>query len=220
MVTMSNGLEKNSSPSAGDGVPAWLTCHPLDGVHRLYSGRLPAELTPTRDAMVGLWDLHPSEFPELTMHGRSVKAPRWQQAYGKDYRFSGRVSHAHPVPTVLEPLLAWSKNELDARLNGLLLNWYDASLEHYIGAHRDKTTGLVKGAPIVTISFGAERVFRLRPWRAPGVCDLPATHGTVYVMPFATNRAWTHEVPHFARDRGRRISVTVRAFEDARGPRR
>ena len=36
--------------------------------------------------------------------------------------------------------------------------------------------------------------------------------GGVFVMPYATNLAWTHEVPHFARDRGRRVSVTLRAF--------
>ncbi len=31
--------------------------------------------------------------------------------------------------------------------------------------------------------------------------------------PYATNKAWTHEVPHHASSRGRRISVTLRAFE-------
>jgi hypothetical protein len=51
------------------------------------------------------------------------------------------------------------------------------------------------------------------------VLDLAATHGAVFVMPFDTNEAWKHLVPHRARDRGRRISVTVRAFEDSSAPR-
>jgi alkylated DNA repair dioxygenase AlkB len=42
--------------------------------------------------------------------------------------------------------------------------------------------------------------------------DFRASHGTVFVMPFATNQRWTHEVPRTKRHRGRRISVTLRAF--------
>ena len=183
-------------------LPNWLTRHPLDGTHCLYSTKLPAALAPS-GVVREIWELHPEEFHEITMHGRNVKIPRWQQAYGRDYRFSGRVNRALPVPAVLEPLL-----------NGLVLNWYDAAREHYIGPHRDKTKGLVPGAPIVTISLGQERVFRLRPWKGTGVVDLPAQHGTVFLMPFETTQAVTHEVPHFARHEGPRISVTVRAFDD------
>jgi len=34
----------------------------------------------------------------------------------------------------------------------------------------------------------------------------------VIVIPQATNLVWTHEVPHRAADRGRRISITLRGF--------
>jgi alkylated DNA repair dioxygenase AlkB len=198
-------------------VPSWLTRHPLDAAHSLYSTQLPAACSPSSQALQAIWNLHPADFPEITIHGRLVKIPRWQQAYGRDYRFSGRVNRALPVPTILEPLLAWTREQLDPRLNGLVLNWYDAAREHYIGPHRDKTKGLLEGAPIVTISLGEERVFRVRPWRGSGVMDFAAAQGAVFVMPFETNQAFTHEVPHFARYQGRRISVTVRAFDDASG---
>ncbi len=36
----------------------------------------------------------------------------------------------------------------------------------------------------------------------------------MFVMSYATNLAWKHEVPKSARCRGRRISVAVRAFKD------
>jgi alkylated DNA repair dioxygenase AlkB len=69
-------------------------------------------------------------------------------------------------------------------------------------------------APIVTISLGAERVFRIRRWKGDAVThDIPTGNGTVIVMPYAVNLAWTHEVPHSAKVVGRRISVTARAFE-------
>ena len=68
------------------------------------------------------------------------------------------------------------------------------------------------GAPIVTVSLGQDRVFRLRPWKGKGFRDFDAENGTVFVMPYNTNQAWTHEVPKAKRFQGRRISVTFRAF--------
>ena len=62
---------------------------------------------------------------------------------------------------ILEPFLTWAKEAIDGRLNGVLVNWYDGSLGHYIGRHRDSRVNMVSGAPIVTISFGEERIFRL-----------------------------------------------------------
>ena len=91
---------------------------------------------------------------------------------------------------------------------------YEGRLGHYIGPHSDKTEQLVPGAPIVTLSFGEERVFRLRPIEGKGYRDFRADDGTVFVMPDETNRAWHHEVPRFARYRGQRVSVTLRAFID------
>src|SRR5262249_195285 len=147
----------------------------------------------------------------IKMHGRVVKTPRWQQAYGADYRYTGRVNRALPVTPEMEPYLLWCR-AIDPRLNGLLFNWYDAGKEHYIGAHRDSTSGMIEHAPIVTISLGAPRTFRLQRWKGEGKVDLVAVPGSVIVIPYATNLAWTHQVPHFKRDRGRRISIAVRAF--------
>lgn len=187
-------------------------CHQLDVEHSLYSSVLPDELRLSKPAFEELWSLHPDEYHEIEMHGRTVKTPRWQQAYGADYHYTGRVNKAFPVPPLLQPLLDWSRGIVATELNGILLNWYDGSRGHYIGKHRDSTTNMVTGSPIVTISFGEERKFRLRPWRQTGFQDFPARDGTVFVMPYDTNLAWTHEVPPSAKRQGRRISVTIRAF--------
>jgi hypothetical protein len=73
----------------------------------------------------------------------------------------------------------------------------------------------------VTISLGAARVFRLWPahlWPAQkppadrGHVDFAATHAAVFVLPWDTNKAVKHGVPHRASDTGRRISITLRAF--------
>lgn len=175
-------------------------------------GSLPPALQLDAPSFEALWRLHPAEYHEIQMYGRPVKTPRFQQAYGADYHYTGRVNRALPLPEILAPYLAWGQGAIDARLNGVLLNWYDGALEHYIGPHRDSTVGMREGAPIVTISLGETRTFRLRPWKQPGKVDFPATDGAVFVLPYATNLAWTHEVPASKRQCGRRVSITLRGF--------
>lgn len=191
---------------------AELECHDLDAAHQFFTGFLPDELVLDEQQFRTLWEMHPDDYHEIMMHGRLVKTPRWQQAYGRDYHYTGHTNEALPVPPILQPLHDWCRYEIDERLNGLLLNWYDGALGHCIGAHRDSTADMIVGAPIVTISFGEQRVFRLRPWKGKGFTDFPAVNGSLFVMPYGTNLAWTHEVPRRAKDQGQRISVTLRAF--------
>lgn len=187
------------------------TTHDLGAGLAFLAGRLPAELTWNARHFEEAWALHPAERPVITMVGKRVAIPRWQQAFGHNYRFSNQTSVAVQVPELLEPLRAWCREAVDPRLNGLLLNWYEGPGD-YIGAHHDKTAGLVPGTPIVTISFGETRTFRLIRGRERR--DFPAPAGTVFVLPHDTNLAWKHLVPKSTRYTGRRISVTVRAFED------
>ncbi len=189
--------------------------HELPNGHFILQGRLPESLTPDTNKFAAMWELHPREFHEIKIHGRLVKTPRWQQAFGKDYQYAGSLNRAQCMPVSLEPLLAWGQLYIDARLNAMLLNWYDGTLGHYIGKHRDSTTNMIAGSPIVTISFGEERTFRLRGWPSKQTCgpfDFRASNGCVFVMPWETNRAYTHEVPSFRQQSGKRISVTLRAF--------
>lgn len=186
-----------------------------DGL-RVQLGRLPPALLPDAAGLAALWALHPAQYHEIMMHGRPVATPRWQQAYGADYHYTGRVNRAEPLTAAMAPFLAWAREAVDPRLNGLLFNWYDAEHAHYIGKHRDSTKGMIDGVPIVTISLGSTRLFRLRPWRGQGKVDLEADHGAVIVIPQATNLVWTHEVPHRTADRGQRISITLRGFTASR----
>jgi alkylated DNA repair dioxygenase AlkB len=96
-----------------------------------------------------------------------------------------------------------------------VVNWYDGALGHYIGPHSDDTRDLVPGVPIVIVSLGESRVFRLRPRGGTPYRDFEAANGSIFLLPYATNLSWTHEVPRFRRHRGRRISVTLRALRNA-----
>jgi alkylated DNA repair dioxygenase AlkB len=192
--------------------------HRIAGRFSIFTARLPDELERAGQAgFAELWALHPRHFPTIAQPftGRTIPLPRWQQAYGRDYRYSGGVNRALPVPPLLEPYLAWARRQADPRLNGLLLNWYDAALRHYIGPHRDSIAGLIEGTPIVTVSLGATRLFRLRP-KGGKFVDFPATAGSVFILPWETNLNVKHAVPHRAGDMGRRISITIRAFDGDR----
>jgi alkylated DNA repair dioxygenase AlkB len=186
----------------------------LDDAHAMLVGTLPASLVPDQAGFAALWSIHPQEFHEIKMHGRPVKTPRWQQAYGADYRYTGNVNRALPLVPPMPEWLAWARERFDPRLDGILLNWYDGTAGHYIGKHRDSDINRVEGSPIVTLSFGEARMFRMRPWRAEGFVDVPATNGSVIVIPWETNRAFTHEVPASKKALGQRISVTIRAFHE------
>ncbi|MEM1008293.1 MAG: alpha-ketoglutarate-dependent dioxygenase AlkB [Myxococcota bacterium] len=184
----------------------------LDPNASLYHTQLPAELNPTPEKFEELWNMHPADFHTVTVHGKRVILPRWQQAYEKDYTFSQNTSPALPLPPAFAPYLQWVRDHIHPPTNGLLMNWYAPEHKHYIGKHRDSTQGLVPQSPIITISLGGSRTLRMRPWRGKGFQDFPLVHGDVYTIPYDTNLTWTHEIPHRAKDQGRRISITCRTF--------
>ena len=200
-----------STGSMTDNYPEF-EAHVLEDGHSFLVGRLPGELCPDGVGFEVLWNLHPKDFDDFKMMGKLTKLPRWQQAYGKDYYFSGRISEARPIPPVLDPILRWSRERIDDRLNGLLLNWYDGELGHYIGPHNDEIIG--PGARGPDRDRFPRRGADLSPdsSRAEVKRDFLAEAGTVFIMPYDTNRAWKHSVPKCARYRGRRISITLRAF--------
>lgn len=197
-----------------DAARSQLTAHELEDENIIYTGSIPLDLIPNQVQFDELWNLHPEEFPEILIYGQQQKLPRWQQVYGADYRYTGQLHRALPLPSLLQPLLSWAQTAIDARANGVVVNWYCGVCGHHIGKHRDSTKNLVEGAPITMMSFGASRVFRLARWKDGGQRhDFVVQNGTLVVLPYATNLAWTHAVLHRKHDEGRRISVTIRAFE-------
>ena len=186
----------------------------LDGNYSIATGSIPSELIPDYSQFQELWDLHPNEYSEVTIHGKTVKVPRWDRAYEKDYPFSNQIATAHRAPSILKPFLDWAIDSVDERINGLFVNWHDGILSHYHGKHRDSVKGLLLNTPIITVSLGEERVFRMRPYPAgKPIKDFVLDNGDYVVIPWNTNQHWTHEVPRFVRYKNRRISVTMRAFE-------
>ena len=182
-------------------------------------GFVPDNLRMTQEQFETLWEWQPIEPQQIRMSGRMIDIPRRRKAFGHNYQSSGQTTLAAPTPELLEQYLKWAQTAVDNRLNGLLLNCYAGEPRHYIGPHHDDTRHLFCGSPIATISLGERRMFRLtREEKLDGrrmVVDkreVEVDPGSVIILPWETNLARKHSVPHFSRFRVRRISVTLRAF--------
>jgi alkylated DNA repair dioxygenase AlkB len=182
----------------------------LDADNHIYTGWLPNELIPDADLLEQIIAMRPIEQQFVQVRGL-VAIPKRQAAYGADYAFSGIVLKAVPTPPILKVFRDWAREEIDPRMNGLLLNWYDGP-DEYIGDHNDEDKDLFAGSPIITIAFGEERKLRMRPNEGPGYKDFSFPHGSFILIPYSTNLHWKHEVPESRKYRGRRVSITGRCF--------
>lgn len=192
-------------------LPAAFSARELSPGLSIHLGRLDEELVLRGERFEELWLMHPPELPKVVLRGAELLTPRWHRAFGRDYEFAGAIAEAAPVPPILQPMLAWTRANVDERINGILVNWYDAAFEHRIAQHKDSPIGRIPECPIVTISLGAARTFQMFVGKRP--VGFRVADGDVVVIPDATNRRHAHSVPHLPRDVGRRISVTLRGFE-------
>lgn len=184
-------------------------CFTLDPKHVLWQGEVTDSLALRDTAFDALWELRPTDFRTIRSREKSAKSLPWSQDFLKSYESSGEQAAPSDL---IAPYLKWAQTNIDPRLNGLHVEWYDSRHGHCVTKHRDNTAGLVKGAPIATIYLGESHVFRLRPCQKSGMRDFRADHGTAFILPYTTNLAWTHEVPATRPTSGRCVSITLRAF--------
>jgi len=174
----------------------------------LLVGKLPFSVSP--EEIKAIWQLKPEFRGEVMMYGKLIAIPRCQQSYLRDYKFSG-VSHAAlELPVELEPFLKLVNSLELGEFNHALANWYENGHD-YIGSHADSEKQLVKGSPVVTISLGATRTFRVRQ-QGKIVQDFPADHGSVLVMCGEFQKELKHEIPKTMKVHSRRVSLTFRQF--------
>ena len=82
----------------------------------------------------------------------SIDTPRYQQAFGNSYYYSGMMHKGAPMVPQLEIFMNWCKL-FTPTLNGCLVNWYWGG-DSYIGPHSDNTAPLLNDSEIYTISLG------------------------------------------------------------------
>lgn len=193
----------------------------LDDGCYLVQGSLPAGVF--KDNFDELWKLHPVSQAKVKYYDKIVECPRWQQVYMRSYKFSGMNHEAAPLPVLFQPYLEWSNKYLEKHygdtwpmFNCVLVNWYENGL-HYIGKHTDNEPQIIRGSPIISLSLGQERVFRIRDIKTSKVVqDIEMPHNTYLVMGGNIQSQYTHEVPKVSGTKGgtlgRRINITFRCM--------
>lgn len=153
----------------------------------------------------------------ITIAGRPVKVPRlvcWHGDAGAIYRYSG-VDH--------EPD-AWSETLLRLKqcveqtcahaFNSVLGNLYRHGQDS-MGWHADKEKSLGKDPVIASLSFGAERLFKLRHNRTGETLDLWLGDGSLLIMRGSLQHHWRHCVPKSKTVTSARINLTFRSIRTA-----
>lgn len=133
----------------------------------------------------------------------------------KGYYFSGQLAASTHLPNYLESVLLYINSYMGTSFNGILLNIYPDG-KHYIGAHSDAEKDLCKCCPVVGISLGVDRKFRIRKINdelmnnGKKFLDIITKHGQVLVMGGDFQKTYKHEIPIESTVSGARISLTFR----------
>jgi alkylated DNA repair dioxygenase AlkB len=153
------------------------------------------------------------ERPEIIIYGKPCKQHRNVGFFSDEsigYKYSKKLMKSKPLSNCMTDLLVTINKMMGAEFNGVLVNKYmDGS--DYISAHSDDETSLDTTIGVVAISYGSERIFRIRNKNDKIiVCDEPTTHCGILHMGGNFQKLYTHEIPMQKKIKEFRISFTFR----------
>jgi alkylated DNA repair dioxygenase AlkB len=152
------------------------------------------------------------ERPEIIVYGKQCKQNRYVSFFSNSsigYKYSGKLMKSIPVPEPMLELLISVNKLLGAEFNGILVNKYMDGND-YISAHSDDEKGL-DTIGVVSISYGAERNFRIRNKKDKKIIHNElTTHSSILHMGGNFQQLYTHEIPIQKKIKEPRISFTFR----------
>ena len=162
-----------------------------------------------------IWRLKPQNRHIIRIYGREIEQPRWTQSYLQDYVYSGSRAKARALPDELKQVYE-KVLEYDDRFNQILVNWYENG-SNYIGAHSDDISQLIPNSPILSLSYGGTRKFRIRDKKTKKIIkDLLLRDRMCVIMKDDFQEKFTHEIVKIGGKKGlnypSRINITFRCF--------
>lgn len=152
------------------------------------------------------------EKPEIIIFGKKCKQQRNVGFFSNEsigYKYSKKMMDSKPLTQSMSELLDIVNKKTGAEFNGILVNKYINGRD-YISAHSDDESGL-DTVGVVSISYGAERLFRIRNKETKEiVCDELTTHCSILHMGGNFQKLYTHEIPIQKKISEPRISFTFR----------
>lgn len=152
------------------------------------------------------------ERPEIKVFNKIRHQQRFVGFFSNDskgYSYSGMTMPAIKMSESMTNLLNMVNKEMNTSFNGILVNKY-MNGNDYIGAHSDDESGL-DPVGVVAISYGAERMFRIRDKITKKIVkEVKTTHCSIMHMGGNFQQLYTHEIPIEKNVKNYRISFTFR----------
>ncbi len=158
----------------------------------------------------------PWQLDHITVFGKSHPQPRLTSLFGnegKPYGYSNIIMQPNPW----SPLIMYIKNQIEEicqeTFTTVLLNKYRDGKDSN-GWHADNEKELGKNPIIVSVSFGAERIFQMKHNSIKNLKqNIVLEHGSLLLMKGTTQHFWKHQIPKTAKKINERINLTFRIIK-------
>ncbi len=151
---------------------------------------------------------------EAVIFGKRIITARKVAWYGDSnfsYTYSGTTKQALVWTPELSELKTIVENLTGTVFNSCLLNLYHHGDEG-MAWHSDDEKSLGKDSTIASVSFGAEREFRLKHKRTEDKVSVLLESGSLLVMKDTTQSHWLHSIPKTKKVTTPRINLTFRTM--------
>lgn len=151
---------------------------------------------------------------EAVIFGKRIITARKVAWYGDSqfsYTYSGTTKQALEWTPELAALKAIVEKLTGTVFNSCLLNLYHDGNEG-MAWHSDDEKSLGKDSSIASVSFGAEREFRLKHKRTDDKASVLLESGSLLVMKGTTQTHWLHCIPKSKKIKTPRINLTFRTM--------
>lgn len=151
----------------------------------------------------------------IQFYGKRSLVPRleaWYGDVGKSYSYSGIQMDPMPWSKELVEIKQAIERQTKFFFNSVLVNYYRDGQDR-VAWHSDDEKELGRNPVIGSVSFGAERKFKLRhkKYQKNGCrIEIKLEHGSFLLMKGETQHHWVHEIPRTALAIGPRVNLTYR----------
>ena len=146
-------------------------------------------------------------------HYITKRKAAWYGNEGYAYSYSNTTKQALAWTPELVELKKLVEEKSGASYNACLLNLYHNGGEG-MAWHSDDEKSLFPGAPIASLSLGAERRFSLRHRQTGETLSVMLEHGSLLVMKGDTQTNWLHSLPKALKVKDPRINLTFRTMKE------
>jgi alkylated DNA repair dioxygenase AlkB len=170
--------------------------------------------TESEDLFNELLATTPRQEDEVVLFGQRRVLSRkvaWMGDASFSYSYSGTSKTASPWSPGLLLIKERVEQQCAHQFNSCLLNLYHDGSEG-MGWHSDDEKTLGRNPVIASVSFGAERVFKLKHRESNEVVSVLLENGSLLVMKGETQHHWVHTMPKTKKITTPRINLTFRMF--------